>query len=72
MGFFHFNKSFFFYIILRPIGYNEEEETERMKRTRNNYYAYVNFIDPAASSAVTPSYRLLPADVPVPPCSGRY
>ncbi len=42
-----------------------------MKKNRTNYYAYTMDMDTAACKVVTPSYRELPADVPLTPCSGR-
>jgi paired amphipathic helix protein Sin3a len=52
-------------------GYDDTKESALMKKNRTNYYAYTMDMDATACKMVTPSYRELPADVPLTPCSGR-
>ncbi|CEO94948.1 hypothetical protein PBRA_003761 [Plasmodiophora brassicae] len=53
------------------LGYNEWEENQLMTHMRSNFYAFVSSVDFTTCTQVTPSYRLLPAEIPCPPCSGR-
>jgi paired amphipathic helix protein Sin3a len=53
------------------IGYNEWEENQLMTHLRSNFYAFVSSVDFTTCKQVTPSYRELPKEVPIPPCSGR-
>ena len=54
------------------IGYDEMVVLNQLQKSKSNYYAYVNAIDVNNAVAVTPSYRQLPSDIHLPPCSGRY
>eukprot|EP01083_Nonionella_stella_P261422 890156_1 len=53
------------------IGYDDWEETSLMSRNRSNYYVFVNSPEFQQCEQVTPSYRKLPDDVPLPTCSAR-
>jgi len=55
------------------IGYDEWEERSTLAN-RNNYYTFVSsvkYVDFSTCKEVTPSYRQLPDNIEIPPCSGR-
>ena len=52
-------------------GYNDWEENQLMMHARSNFYAFVGSVDFNTCKHVTKSYRELPSEVPLPPCSGR-
>ena len=53
------------------IGYDDWEERQLSLQQRQNYYAFVSSVDFSTCKEVTPSYRQLPEEIAVPPCSGR-
>lgn len=53
------------------IGYDDWEERQMSLQNRANYYAFVSSVDFSTCKEVTPSYRQLPDEILIPPCSGR-
>jgi len=49
----------------------EWDENDLMTKNKTNYYAYVASLDFLTCRQITPSYRELPTDIPLPSCSAR-
>lgn len=55
----------------QAIAYDDWEERQLSLQNRSNYYAFVSSVDFSTCKEVTPSYRQLPDEILIPPCSGR-